>query len=118
MMKTLRGLAVLALATLLFTAPARAQSQAANGSIEGAVKDTTGAVLPSANVTVVNVDTGAQRVVQTDSSGFYRALLLPLGTYRVKVEIPRFKSAERSGVGLSAGQNAVLNFALEVGGVQ
>jgi len=118
MMKTLRGLAFLALSTLFFAAPARAQSQAANGSIEGAVKDTTGAVLPAANVTVANVDTGAQRVVQTDSSGFYRALLLPLGTYRVKVEMPGFKSAERSGVNLSAGQTAVLNFALEVGGVQ
>jgi len=116
MTKIARGLAALAL--LLVVPAVWAQSQAVNGSIEGVVTDTTGAVLPGATVTVTNVDTGAQRVVPTDSSGFYRAVLLPLGTYRVKVELPSFKAMERTGIGLSAGQTAVLNFALEVGGVQ
>jgi hypothetical protein len=116
MSKIARGLGALAL--LLVVPAAWAQSQAVNGSIEGVVTDATGAVLPGASVAVANVDTGAQRVVPTDSSGFYRAVLLPLGTYRVKVELTGFKATERTGVGLSAGQTAVLNFALEVGGVQ
>ena len=89
-----------------------------NGSIEGVVKDATGAVLPGATVTVTNVDTGSQRVVTTDSSGLYRAVLLPLGTYRVRVEIPNFKAMERTGIGISAGDTPQVNFALEVGGVQ
>lgn len=62
------------------------------------------------------LDTGTQRVVTTDSSGLYRAVLLPLGTYRVKVEMPNFKAMERTGIGLSAGDTPVVNFALEVGG--
>ena len=118
MTKIARALAALALLLLLAIPAAWAQSQAVNGSVEGVVRDATGAVLPGATVTVTNVDTGAQRVVPTDSSGFYRAVLLPLGTYRVKVELSGFKATERTGVGLSAGQTAVLNFALEVGGVQ
>jgi hypothetical protein len=118
MTKIARGLAAPALLILLNVPAAWAQSQAVNASIEGVVTDATGAVLPGATVTVTNVDTGAQRVVPTDSSGFYRAVLLPLGTYRVKVELPSFKAMERTGVSLSAGQTAVLSFALEVGGVQ
>src|SRR6185436_8159680 len=65
MNKILRGVAALALLSAL-AVPARSQSQAVNGTIEGVVKDTTGAVLPGATVTVTNVDTGAQRVVVTD----------------------------------------------------
>lgn len=118
MMKTLRGLVALAALALPAAPVVYAQSQAANGSIEGVVKDTTGAVLPGAAVTVTNVDTGSLRVVTTDSSGLYRAVLLPLGTYRVKVEMPNFKAMERTGIGISAGDTPVVNFALEVGGVQ
>jgi Carboxypeptidase regulatory-like domain len=118
MIKISRGLAVLAVLGLAGAPVVHAQSQAVNGSIEGVVKDTTGAVLPGATVTVTNVDTGSQRVVTTDSSGLYRAVLLPLGTYRVKVEMPNFKAMERTGIGLSTGDTPVVNFALEVGGVQ
>jgi hypothetical protein len=118
MIKTLRGLVALAALGFAAVPVVHAQSQAVNASIEGVVKDTTGAVVPGATVTVTNIDTGSQRVVTTDSSGLYRAVLLPLGTYRVKVEMPNFKAMERTGIGLSAGDTPVVNFALEVGGVQ
>ena len=52
-----------------------------------------------------------------DGDGSYRALLLPLGPYRVKAELTGFKTLERTGISLSAGQTAVINFTLEVGGV-
>src|SRR5437867_1502116 len=118
MTKIARGLAAPALLILLTVPAAWAQSQAVNGSIEGVVTDTTGAVLPGATVTVTNIETGTQRVVATDASGFYRALLLPLGTYRVKAEMSGFKGMERTGIGLSAGATPLVNFAMEVGGVQ
>jgi hypothetical protein len=107
---------VLSLLGLVTTAAA--QSTAINGTIEGVVKDTTGAVLSGATVTVTNVDVGAQRTLTAGSDGGFRAPLLPLGTYKVRVELPGFKAAERTGVTLSAGQTAVLNVVLEVGGVQ
>ena len=86
-------------------------------SIEGVVRDGTGAVLPGANVSVSNLDTGQQRTVTTNADGGYRAVLLSLGTYRVKAELQGFKTIERTGITLSAGQTAVVNFAMEVGGV-
>jgi Carboxypeptidase regulatory-like domain/TonB dependent receptor-like, beta-barrel len=107
--------ALLALSLSGLGTMAAAQSTAINGTIEGVVKDTTGAVLPGATVTVTNVDMGAQRTLTAGSDGGFRAPLLPLGTYKVRVELPSFKSAERTGISLSAGQTAVLAFALEVG---
>ncbi len=105
--------------TLVLAGPAYAQSQAAaNGSIEGTVVDPSGGVLPGVTVTVTNIDTGAGRSVVTNATGLYRALLLPLGTYRIKAELSGFKSVERAGVSLSAGQSAVVNLELQVGGVQ
>src|SRR6478672_11866291 len=97
--------------------PAFAQSQAINGSIEGTVRDTSGAALPGVTVTVTNTDTGAQRVVTTNDEGVYRAPLLSLGTYSVVAELPGFKKFEQKGVALSAGQTAVINVSLGVGNV-
>ena len=54
------------LLSLSLTAPAFAQSQAANGAIEGTVSDSSGGVLPGVTVTITNVDTGAERVVITN----------------------------------------------------
>lgn len=94
-----------------------AQSQAINGQIEGVVSDSTGAAIPSATVTVRNIETGAERTVTTDGGGVYRVPLLPLGSYRVTVEAPNFKRLVREGVTLTTGQIATVNAALEAGAV-
>jgi hypothetical protein len=104
--------------SVVLTRSAHAQSQAIDGSIEGTVVDTSGGVLPGVTVTLTNIATGTERVVVSNDSGIYRAPLLRLGSYRIKVELSGFKSIERTGVSLSAGQSAVLNFELPVGGVQ
>jgi hypothetical protein len=116
---TSRRLFALGLAALVAAAPlAFAQSTAINGTIEGVVTDATGAVLPGATVTITNVDNGAQRTLTTASDGGYRSALLPLGNYRVRIEIAGFKAFERAGFSLSAGQTAVINASLELGAVQ
>ena len=113
-----RPLALLLLAaTVAGATTLHAQSQAINGTIEGVVRDGTGAVLPGASVNVSNLDTGQQRTMTTNADGGYRAVLLSLGSYRVKAELQGFKTIERTGITLSAGQTAVVNFAMEVGGV-
>ena len=113
-----RRIALLLLAATVAGASAlHAQSQAINGTIEGVVRDGTGAVLPGASVNVSNLDTGQQRTMTTNADGGYRAVLLSLGSYRVKAELQGFKTIERTGITLSAGQTAVVNFAMEVGGV-
>jgi hypothetical protein len=94
---------------------ALAQSQAVNGTIEGVVTDQSGAALPGVNVTIANLDTGDTRVVVTNSSGVYRAPLLPLGRYQVSAELQGFKKFEQQGLTLSAGQSVVINVMLSVG---
>jgi hypothetical protein len=96
---------------------AYAQSQAINGSIEGTVKDASGAVLPGVTVTMTNTDTGTQRVVVSNENGVFRAPLLQLGRYTVSAELSGFTKFEQAGVSLSAGQTVVLNVALKVGGM-
>jgi hypothetical protein len=102
---------------LALTAPAVAQSQAANGAIEGTVTDTSGGVLPGVTVIVSNLDTGLERSMVTNEKGLYRALLLPLGNYRVVAELQGFKKYEQSGVRVSVGAVAVVNVTMGVGTV-
>ena len=102
---------------LAMPASAAAQAQAANGNIEGTVRDASGAVLPGVTVTVTNTDTGAQRVAVTNERGEYRALLLPLGAYTVTAELTGFKKYEQTGLTLGAGQTVVVDAVLSVGGV-
>jgi hypothetical protein len=106
-----------ALLWLALTAPLRAQSTAANGSIEGTISDASGGVLPGVTVTITNVETGAERSVVTNERGLYRAPLLPLGTYTVLAELQGFKKFEQTGVQLSVGQTQVVNATLSVGTV-
>ena len=105
-------LLVLSLASL-----AGAQGQAINGTIEGTVTDESGGVLPGVLVTVTNIDTGDTRSVITNEGGVYRALLLPLGGYRVTAELQGFKKYDQTGISLSAGQVAVVDVKLAVGAV-
>ena len=95
----IRSIAVLA-GWLALAVPwaAHAQSQAANGNIEGIVRDTSGAVIPGVTVTVTNVETGTSRVVVTNNNGLYRALALPLGTYSLVAELQGFRKFEQSGL--------------------
>ena len=102
------GLVVLAVCV----APAFPQVTAA---ISGQVEDATGAAVGDAAVTVKNLETGATRVVITDTTGNFRIISLPLGPQEVKAEKIGFKSAVRTGIRLDVDQEAVVNLRLDVG---
>ena len=94
--------------------PIAAQAQV-TASITGNVVDGTGAAVREAMITVKSEETGAARRVTTDDSGNYRILSLPLGPQELKAEKQGFKSVVRNGVDLKVGQEAVVNFRLELG---
>ena len=71
----------------------------ATGAIIGTVTDVTGAVIPNADVKIVNRATGeAARVTRTDSNGLFNALLMPVGSYDVVVNAPGFGQGTVSNV--------------------
>ena len=92
--------------------------QVTTGTISGVVKDESGAVVPGVTVAARNLDTGMAREVATDAQGRYRAPNLPLGNYEVQAAISGFQTAVRSGITLRVGQEAVVDFVLEVGAVE
>jgi len=92
-------------------------AQTSAGAISGVVNDESGAVVPSAQVGVTDVDTGITRSVSTDASGRYRVPSLIPGHYEVQVQLTGFETAVRSGIELTVGQEAVINMVLRVGQV-
>src|SRR5579862_7163850 len=87
------------------------------GSITGTVTDQTGAAVPGAAVTLKIADTGFSRTALSGENGKYEALSLPAGSYEISASLPGFRTAVRSGISLAVGQNAVVDFALQVGQV-
>ena len=110
-----RWLPVLFVSILL--APATAFAQAAGATLQGTVSDDQGAVMPGANVTITNVETGWTRSIVTDEHGRYRAAALPPGRYELKTELTGFGSEVRSGLALTIGQEATINVQMKVAGV-
>ncbi len=71
-------------------------SQTRIGSIQGVVKDPTGALVPDAKVTVTQPVTGYKQTTQTDAQGSFKLVSLPFNTYKVRVEATGFQPAEKS----------------------
>jgi hypothetical protein len=90
-------------------------AQAATGTISGTVRDETGAVLPGAAVVVRNTDTSMGRQLVADASGRFSAPDLPPGPYEVKASLSGFTTMVRSGIRLTVGRDAVVDFAMKLG---
>ena len=114
--RSLVGTLFVLLMVVWFSAGSRASAQLITADVLGTVTDPTGAVVPSAKVTVVNTATGDTRVVQTANSGDFVVNLLPPGQYTVTVEAASFKRSVVS-LTLVAGDRARADTQLQVGEV-
>jgi len=92
-----------------------AWGQIGTATLTGRITDATGAVVPSANVTVVQVDTNFTFKATTNEEGLYRVLSLNPGRYRVTVETQGFKKVVRDDVELRVGDIFAADFSLQVG---
>src|SRR5450756_179746 len=79
--------------TLVSVSQRQAFGQTNLASITGTVTDNTGAALPNVNVSILNTDTTAVRVVTTDANGFYTAPSLNAGSYRITATAAGFDKA-------------------------
>ena len=93
-------------------------AQGAGGSISGTVKDESGAVMPGVTVVVKNTDTALSRETTTDEGGRFAAQNLPPGPYEVTAALAGFASVARSGIRLTVGRDAVVDFALAIGQIE
>src|ERR1700689_4011098 len=99
-------------ALALFSATVYAQS--ANGIIEGIVTDSSGAVVPNANVIIINKADNGLRIATTNATGAYSAPALLAGEYSVKAEVSGFKTVVRDAT-VTAGGDIAVNLTLSVG---
>jgi hypothetical protein len=100
---------------LLGALPAPAGAQQFNGTLRGTVQDSTGAVLPGANVSVVDIDTNDSRTLTTDEQGRWVLPNLKPGTYRIVVSLDGFKTAALDQVKLDVQAIRAVEMTLEVG---
>jgi hypothetical protein len=100
---------------VLLAASAVAAQVGSSAQITGTVKDESGGVLPGADVTAVQTDTGFRRTVVTDASGSYTLPNLPIGPYRLEVSLSGFRSYAQTGIVLQVNANPVINVALPLG---
>src|SRR5437879_4633755 len=105
------GIAV-SFALLFCAADAAAQASRVGGTLEGTVRDTSGAVIPNSKVALHNPLTNQFRTVTTDEQGFFRAEQLAVGTYEVRVEQTGFAPYRQAGVGASLGRTVHLDVVL------
>ncbi len=87
-------------------------SQTDSARITGTITDPSGAVIPSASVTVKNEKTGQERKVSTDEHGIYLVPQLQPSTYSLTAAAPGMANGEFKGIELQVGQERTLNIAL------
>jgi hypothetical protein len=85
------------------------------GSISGTVKDSSGAVIPRAEVTVINLDNAVRQTTKSDDKGFYTFPVLLVGHFDVEVSCSGFKPYRRTSVVVDANSLVVVDAVLQVG---
>jgi Carboxypeptidase regulatory-like domain/TonB dependent receptor/TonB-dependent Receptor Plug Domain len=86
------------------------------GRIEGTVRDPNGAIVPNAEVRILNTTTGTEWALRSDGAGHYLAVLLPPGLYRITITAPGLASPQADPVRVHITQSAVADVTLTVTG--
>ncbi len=108
-------LAALALSFFILMLPRPVHAQVAAGTIQGTVKDASGAVIPTATVSIQNVGTGVTRTVPTTSEGVFSAPNLIPGNYVVSAAASGFATGIEPRLSLQIGAVRVIDFVLQIG---
>jgi len=107
--------AYIAFALLLAIPTLKAHAQYDAGTIVGEIHDATGAALPGATVTVVNLATQGSYSVVSGSAGQYEVPSLHTGNYKISAVLPGFSSAVADNITVSVGVRQHIDLTLQVG---
>ena len=101
--------------TAMFAGALWAQAPAGMGGLSGTVRDSQSAVVPGAQVIIVNAEKGIRRTIETNDTGLFAApALLPAPGYHVSVTKAGFAAYEARNVEILVGQQVDLSITLQV----
>ena len=112
----LRLIGILLLAACCVATGAFAQS--GDSSLSGYARDESGGVVPGVTVTATSPAIMAARTAVSDSTGHYRIINLPFGTYTLTAELAGFATLRREEILLRAGASFAIDFELSLSGVE
>ncbi len=113
--RALRRLVAILVAAVLLPAAAFAQFDTA--TVLGTVRDSSGAVVPGATVTLKNVATGITATGVSDESGNYQFLNVRIGTYNARAELQGFSAAEAENFTVTVNARQRVDLTLKIGNV-
>jgi hypothetical protein len=87
------------------------------GAIKGYVRDSSGAVVKNANVTLTDENTRVEKKTSTDNTGLYQLLDLNPGTYSLVAEAPGFANKQTGQITVLVGQIVSIDLELAIGNV-
>ena len=92
-------------------------AQVVGGTLSGTISDPSGAGIPQAKVAIKNTATSVERIVTTNSDGFYTTPNLLPGTYQVTVSANGFSTETSHGLTITVGSPVTFDVILHVGTV-
>jgi len=107
--------AIILLGAIAF--PAALRAQVSGGTLSGTIADPSGRAIPQAQVVIVNIATGVARTVTTNADGFYTAVNLLAGDYKVTISAKGFNTEAKTGITMNVGAQQTLDLTLQVGTV-
>jgi outer membrane receptor protein involved in Fe transport len=114
--RAMKNFAGLLLVSLFLSAPALAWAQVDRATLTGVVRDPSNAVIPGAQVKVINVSTGVEKTATATADGVFLIVDLLPGQYAIEGSAQGFQTSAQTIV-LAVGQRARLDLLLPVGAV-
>jgi hypothetical protein len=109
-----RGILLVAVVCLMTAVAAFTQGVGTSGQIQGTVTDPTGGVVGTVSITVTDTLKGLQYTAATNGSGQYQLAGLPPSTYNITAKANGFQTQTQTGLVLTVGQLALIDFKLAV----
>jgi outer membrane receptor protein involved in Fe transport len=109
-----RSFRIIALCLALMLMPKFMCAQGQLGALTGSIYDPSGAVVPQAEITITNMDSGTKSVVKGSSAGLYR-VPVPAGRYQVEALKEGFKAAVATEIVVPVAQVVTIDLTLQVG---
>lgn len=110
------GMLLIAMFCLFAMGSTKLLGQVDQGSITGTVLDPTGAVIPNAEVTLLNTDQGISLETKSGGGGEYTFSPVRIGHYKITVVAPGFSTTTQENLTVAVGQNLQVNVSLQTGG--